>query len=86
MTALFWTWFSITLFITIVGFILMAIHLSQVNGRYTPLARNVKWSKRFMWASLLAPLWPAVILVGPALLIKWVAGQYRQVMKMEVAK
>lgn len=86
MTALFWTWFSVTVFVAVMGFILMSIHLSQVNGRRYPRENNVKWSRRFMWASLLSPAWPAVILVLPALLIKWVVSQYRQAFKMEVVK
>lgn len=85
---LFWTWIGVTLFILVMGFIIMAINLSISKGYNASYQRSVyvKNARVAMWVSLLSPLWPAIILVAPVLLIKWAGSQYREVFKMEVGK
>jgi hypothetical protein len=91
MSTLFCIWFVVSVACAIAGFV------NMVGSMNTAERWNASWesdirakhqntARKSMWVSLLAPLWPALILVLPSLLIKWVVSQYRQVFKMEVVK
>lgn len=86
--ALFWTWFGVAVFIFVMGFIIMAINVNIAKGFHHTYQKNryTKPARAAMWVSLLSPVWPAIILVGPALLIKWMVSVYCSVAHMEVSK
>lgn len=79
-------WGGVSVGLFIVSFFLMNLNLHDAKRHWNDYrkSQHEKRAMNYMWISLLAPLWPLVVFIGPALLIKWVVGQYRQTLKFAV--